>query len=130
MLDESIQQIHRLTDWLPDEVYGDLHCRRHNHRGRTKVNIVNFRHTKRLTRSAIEPTIGHVKSDHRMARNYLKGKEGDRINALLAARGYNMRKLFRAFLFLPMLLRLLQRLIAIVHRTLWRRMCIETAPVA
>jgi transposase, IS5 family len=42
---------------------------------------------KRLLRrrSAIEPVIGHVKHDHRMERNYLKGRLGDKINALLAA---------------------------------------------
>ena len=45
----------------------------------------------------IEPTIGHMKSDHRLERNFLKGKEGDRINALMAAVGYNLAKLLRAF---------------------------------
>ena len=50
-------------------------------------------------RSAIEPTIGHVKSDNRMGRNYLKTAEGDRLNAILAAAGYNMRKLIAAFLY-------------------------------
>jgi transposase, IS5 family len=44
-------------------------------------------------RSAIEPVIGHVKSDHRMDRNYLKGSTGDAINAVLAAAGYNFRRL-------------------------------------
>ncbi len=48
-------------------------------------------------RSVIEPTIGHMKSDHRLERNFLKGKEGDRINALMAAVGYNSAKLLRAF---------------------------------
>jgi transposase, IS5 family len=37
---------------------------------------------------AIEPVIGHLKRDHRMGRNYLKGRDGDRINAVLAAAGY------------------------------------------
>jgi IS5 family transposase len=50
-------------------------------------------------RSAIEPTIGHVKSDNRMGRNYLQGAAGDQINAILAAAGYNMRKLIAAFLY-------------------------------
>ena len=49
-------------------------------------------------RSAIEPIIGHVKSDHRMDRNYLKGEEGDRINAILAGCGFNIRKFLRAIL--------------------------------
>jgi hypothetical protein len=40
-------------------------------------------------RVAIEPVIGHLKDDHRMRRNHLKGCHGDRINAVLAAAGYN-----------------------------------------
>jgi len=45
----------------------------------------------------IEPTIGHMKSDHRLERNFLKGKEGDKINALMAAFGYNQAKVLSAF---------------------------------
>jgi IS5 family transposase len=41
-------------------------------------------------RAAVEPVIGHLKAEHRMSRNYLKGPEGDRINAVLAAAGYNL----------------------------------------
>ena len=33
-------------------------------------------------RAAVEPVIGHLKDDHRMRRNYLKGQDGDRINAV------------------------------------------------
>ena len=54
-------------------------------------------------RSAIEPVIGHTKSDHRMDRNYLKGSRGDAINAVLAAAGYNFRRLLA---WLRLLLRL------------------------
>ena len=36
-----------------------------------------------------------VKIDQRMDRNYLKGREGDRANAILAAAGYNFRLLIR-----------------------------------
>jgi len=42
-------------------------------------------------RAAIEPVIGHLKSDHRMARNYLKGFKGDEINLLLAASAFNLK---------------------------------------
>ena len=48
-------------------------------------------------RSAIEPVIGHIKHEHRMDRNYLLGKEGDRINAILSGSAFNLRKLVRAF---------------------------------
>ena len=47
-------------------------------------------------RSAIEPVIGHLKSDFRLARNYLKGAIGDVLNLLLAATGFNLRKWMRA----------------------------------
>ena len=46
-------------------------------------------------RAAVEPVIGHVKAEHRMDRNYLKGRDGDRINAVLAAAGYNFGLLLR-----------------------------------
>ena len=44
-------------------------------------------------RAAVEPVIGHAKSDHRMDRNYLAGSKGDAINAVLAGAGYNFRRL-------------------------------------
>jgi IS5 family transposase len=43
-------------------------------------------------RAAIEPIIGHIKSDCRMARNFLKGTKGDQINAILAATAFNFRQ--------------------------------------
>ena len=46
-------------------------------------------------RAAVEPVIGHVKAEHRMNRNFLKGRDGDRINAVLAAAGYNFSLLLR-----------------------------------
>ncbi len=55
-------------------------------------------------RSAIEPVIGHMKNDGLLDRNYLKGRDGDRINAILSGAGHNFRLLLRW-------LRLLMRLI-------------------
>jgi IS5 family transposase len=49
-------------------------------------------------RAAIEPIIGHLKADCRLARNFLKGTAGDTINALLAATAWNLRLWLRAFL--------------------------------
>lgn len=48
-------------------------------------------------RAAIEPIIGHMKADYRMDRNFLKGRIGDRIYAILAGCGFNLRKLLRSF---------------------------------
>ena len=50
-------------------------------------------------RAAIEPVIGHLKSDHRMARNYLKGFKGDEINLLLAATAFNLKKWMRIYFY-------------------------------
>lgn len=44
-------------------------------------------------RSAVEPVIGHLKAEHRMGRNHLAHTEGDAANAVLAAAGYNFRRL-------------------------------------
>jgi IS5 family transposase len=40
-------------------------------------------------RAGIEPVIGHLKQDHRMSRNYLLDEDGDKVNTLLAATGFN-----------------------------------------
>jgi IS5 family transposase len=46
-------------------------------------------------RAGIEPIIGHLKSDYRMMRNYLKGSFGDSINLMLAAAAFNFKKWMR-----------------------------------
>jgi IS5 family transposase len=43
--------------------------------------------------------IGHAKIDGRLGRNYLHGREGGKINAILSGCGYNMRKLLTVLLF-------------------------------
>ena len=44
---------------------------------------------------AVEPVIGHIKAEHCVDPNYLKGHDADRINAVLAAAGYNFGLLLR-----------------------------------
>lgn len=53
-------------------------------------------------RAGIEPVIGHIKYDHRMIRNYLKGVMGDIINAISAAMGYNLKKRLNQIVFLTL----------------------------
>jgi IS5 family transposase len=60
-------------------------------------------------RAGIEGLISHLKYDHRMIRNYLSGTAGDKINTLLAATAYNMRKWMR--LKMEEILKLILRLI-------------------
>ena len=105
----AIQQVERLTSHTPDDVMVDQGYRGHGYAGSAGVHVVRSipkRATRALRRmlkrrAAIEPTIGHLKSGNRMDRNYLTGQEGDRINALLSAAGYNFRKLLRWIVFAP-----------------------------
>ena len=46
-------------------------------------------------RAAIEPVIGHLKSDHRMKRNFYKGITGDAINVMLSAAAFNFKRMMR-----------------------------------
>ena len=49
-------------------------------------------------RAGIEPTIGHLKSDYRLGRNFYKGVVGDSINILLAAAAYNFKRAMKVLL--------------------------------
>ena len=104
-LDETLKNVESLTGIQVENTYVDLGYRGHNYEGEGQVHIVDSRKMKKLTRSvrnwfkrrsAIEPVIGHLKSDNGMKRNYLKGVEGDRKNAILSGCGYNLRKLLAA----------------------------------
>jgi len=44
-------------------------------------------------RAGIEPIIGHLKTDYRMAQNYLHDETGIQINALMAAAAWNLKKM-------------------------------------
>jgi len=106
-LDEAIKGVESLTGMAVTNAYVDLGYRGHNYQGPGQVHIVDHRKMKQLSRSvrnwfkrrsAIEPVIGHLKSDNRMQKNQLKGQDGDHINAILSACGFNMRKLIAVFL--------------------------------
>ena len=103
----ALKQTERLTGVTPIDVCCDQGYRGHNYTGDAKVHVARViprnttRTMKRMLRrrSSIEPSIGHMKADNRLQRNHLTGEEGDRINALLAAVGYNLRKLLRWLFF-------------------------------
>lgn len=65
------------------------------HRGKSKT-LTTAQRTWLRRRQAVEPTIGHLKADHRMDRCWLKGSEGDALHAVLCAAGFNIRWLMRA----------------------------------
>ena len=83
--------------------------RGHNAPPEHKFKVYTSGHKRRVTpqikrefkrRAAIEPVIGHLKEHHRMGRNHLAHASGDAINAVLAAAGYNFRRLLAWFRFL------------------------------
>lgn len=101
-LESALDQVERLTGKRPEQGYVDLGYRGHEERNaqifiaRTKRN--NLTRTLRNAlkrRNAIEPLIGHAKSDHHLGRNHLKGTLGDKINAILSGVGYNFRAILR-----------------------------------
>ena len=55
-------------------------------------------------RAAIEPKIGHLKSDHRLSRNFYKGIFGDNINVMLAAAAMNFKRMMNKWKKNPSLL--------------------------
>jgi IS5 family transposase len=106
-LQTSVTQMERITGQSPEDVVIDQGYKGHDYSGPAQVHIVK-KLSKSITKSirnmlkrraAIEPVIGHLKSDHRMDRNYLRGVEGDRNNAILAGIGFNLRKLLRWVIF-------------------------------
>ena len=96
----QIVQIERLTGVAVERAYVDRGYRGHKHDGPAKVYIAHSRGIASPTirrelrrRNAIEPIIGHTKSDGLLERNHLAGATGDAINAVLVAAGHNMRLL-------------------------------------
>lgn len=114
-LKDAIADVEAISGVAVKRIHVDRGYRGHDYADRFKVWITG--QVRRVTaairkemrrRAAIEPVIGHLKAGHRMDRNYLKGFEGDRANAVLAAAGYNFRLLLR---WLALLLRALIQLI-------------------
>jgi IS5 family transposase len=121
-LDEAIEQVGILTNQRPRTVMVDKGYRGAEVEG---VQILRSGQKRGVTRtmkamikrrSAIEPTIGHMKSDGRLARNPLKGTLGDALHAVLCGAGHNIRlllsllRLFAAH-FAAMLLTILRRVL-------------------
>jgi IS5 family transposase len=109
-LREALTQTERLTAVQPRQASVDKGFRGATyHPPGVEVVIAGSRKLtralKRLLkrRSAIEPVIGHTKQDHALKHNYLRGRNGDRMNAFLAGCGFNLRKLFRFFLTAPLI---------------------------
>ena len=106
-LEPQIEQVERLIGYLPKFGITDR-----GYRGRKSVLGVQIIIPKKLpawvtryskqkfrkyfrARAGIEPVIGHLKQDHRMNRNYLLDEIGDKTNTILAAAGFNLKKMLQ-----------------------------------
>jgi IS5 family transposase len=99
-LKECLDQAQRTCGVAATQVFVDRGYKGHGCNSETcqvliaaaKRGITPALKRKLKRRNAIEPVIGHMKSDTQMSRNLLKGAHGDAINALLSAAAHNLRK--------------------------------------
>jgi IS5 family transposase len=103
-LGAQMKQVQSMIGERVGEVHVDMGYRGHDYMGRAAVHVDKRRRgrTPRALwrwmkrRAAVEPSIGHLKLEHRLERNRLKGVAGDAINAVLAAAAMNFHKLLGA----------------------------------
>ena len=101
----QIEQVGRMIGARVGEAHVDMGYCGHNYLGPVAVHIDKRRRgrtPRRLwcwmkRRAAVEPSIGHLKNEHRLKRNRLKSVVGDAINAVLSAAAMNFHKLLGAF---------------------------------
>jgi IS5 family transposase len=102
-LDQTVAQAADIGGVDPERIYVYKGYRGHDYKGPATVFISGPRRGLTPTirrelkrRSAIEATIGHMKTNGRLDRNFLLGHDGDAINALLVAAGHNLRLILKA----------------------------------
>ena len=111
-IEESLGQVERMTGRRIKRLAGDRGYRGKKEVGGTQILIpdtpkrtdTNYQKRKKhdlfCKRAGIEPTIGHLKSDFRLGRNFYKGMVGDAINVMLAAAAYNLKRAMRFLLYM------------------------------
>ena len=111
-IEKTLEQTQRMTGKQVDKLAGDRGYRGIKQMGQTEILIPDTpkakdsyyqkrkKHKLFCKRAGIEPTIGHLKEDHRLSRNFYKGVKGDAINVLLAAAAYNFKRAMRVLLYL------------------------------
>jgi IS5 family transposase len=97
-LEKILPEIERQIGNNLTRIVADAGYKGHNATDKHKLKVFTSGQKRGVTdsvkrdlrrRAAVEPVIGHLKAEHRMGRNYLAGRTGDAINAVLAAVGYN-----------------------------------------
>ena len=121
----QIKQVEELLGRQVKQAHVDMGYRGHDYQGKAAIHVDKrrrgrtpqtlWRRMKR--RAAVEPSIGHLKTEHRLERNRLKGVGGDAINAILSAASMNFQKLMRAagLLFAHIIFDLLSRLQSLIN---------------
>ena len=111
-IEKSLEQVRRLTGKSIKQLAGDRGYRGKKEIGETQILIPDTprakdtyyqrkkKHKLFCKRAGIEPTIGHLKTDYRLGRNFYKGLLGDAINVMLAAAAYNFKRAMRVLLWL------------------------------
>ena len=109
-IESSLEQVERLTGRKIKLLAGDRAYRGKQEINGTKIMIpdVPKKSASRYQRlkkhmlfckcAGIEPTIGHLKSNYRLGRNFYKGVVGDAVNVLLSATAYNFKRAMKALL--------------------------------
>jgi IS5 family transposase len=105
-LEPALQQVQTLTGQAPKTATVDRGYLGKSKIGDTIIQIPKPFNDKKLTkyhqrkqrkafkrRAAIEPIIGHMKTDHRLSRNFYKGIFGDNINVMLSAAAFNFKRM-------------------------------------
>jgi IS5 family transposase len=103
-LSEQMKQVEKLLGKQVKEVHVDMGYRGHDYEGQAAIHVDKRRRgrtpqslwRRMKHRAAVEPSIGHLKTEHRLERNRLKGAAGNAVNAVLAAAAMNFQKLLRA----------------------------------
>ena len=107
-IESALEQVERLTGRKINVLAGDRGYRGRKEINGTKIILPDvpkksdsrYQKLKKqklfCKRAGIEPTIGHLKSDYRLGRNFYKGAVGDTVNVLLAAAAYNFKRAMKA----------------------------------
>src|SRR5680860_1130075 len=99
----TMAQLAKLSGREPEHAFVDMGYRGHGYDGECIVHVDKRRRGRiakstwkwMKRRSAIEPTIGHLKSSRRLDKNRLKGALGDQMNVIMSAAGMNLHKILK-----------------------------------
>lgn len=130
-LEQALQQTSRLTGHPPKTATVDRGYKGKSKVGETLIQIpkpFNLNKTTKYQqnklkksfrrRAAIEPLISHLKTDHRLSRNFYKGIFGDNINVMLCAAAFNFKRMMNQWK--ASFWTLLQNLIFAINLLLWQ----------